>query len=182
MEEKIKIKKREIYLTLFVLLSLYFSLAETIIPKPFPWIKLGIANIATLLALEKFGEKMAIEVTILRIFIQGVMLGTLLSPGFIISFFSGIVSISGMIFLYRFRESLSLISISLVSGFLHNLTQLIVVYILMFRNVDITNRAILAFILIFLGIGALSGIITGYIAEKIQIRKVNIYNEKIFWN
>ena len=88
MEEKIKIKKREIYLTLFVLLSLYFSLAETIIPKPFPWIKLGIANIATLLALEKFGEKMAIEVTILRIFIQGVMLGTLLSPGFIISFFS----------------------------------------------------------------------------------------------
>ncbi|MBP6322850.1 MAG: Gx transporter family protein, partial [Fusobacteriaceae bacterium] len=106
----------------------------------------------------------------------------LLSPGFIISFFSGIVSISGMIFLYRFRESLSLISISLVSGFLHNLTQLIVVYILMFRNVDITNRAILAFILIFLGIGALSGIITGYIAEKIKIRKVNIYNEKIFWN
>lgn len=173
-EKKDFINKEELYLTSLVLLSLYFSLAENIIPKPFPWMKLGIANIATLIALEKFGKKMALETVLLRVLIQGVMLGTLLSPGFIISLLSGVISTSGMIFLYKFRENLSLIAISLVSGFLHNLIQLIVVYFLMFRNVNINNKAILIFILIFLGIGAISGLIIGLITERIRIRKVRI--------
>ncbi|MGL5520554.1 MAG: Gx transporter family protein, partial [Cetobacterium sp.] len=72
--------KRRRYLTAFVLLALYLSLIETLIPKPFPWMKLGLANIATIIALEKFDEKMAIEILLLRIFIQGMMLGTLFSP------------------------------------------------------------------------------------------------------
>ncbi|MGL5278860.1 MAG: Gx transporter family protein, partial [Cetobacterium sp.] len=50
--------KRRRYLTAFVLLALYLSLIETLIPKPFPWMKLGLANIATIIALEKFDEKM----------------------------------------------------------------------------------------------------------------------------
>lgn len=173
-EKKDFINKEELYLTSLVLLSLYFSLAENIIPKPFPWMKLGIANIATLIALEKFGKKMALETVLLRVLIQGVMLGTLLSPGFIISLLSGIISTSSMILLYKFRENLSLMAISLVSGFLHNLVQLIVVYFLMFRNVNINNKAILIFILIFLGIGAISGLIIGLITERIRIRKVRI--------
>lgn len=39
-------RKREIYLTAFVLVALYLSLAENFIPKPFPWMKIGLSNIA----------------------------------------------------------------------------------------------------------------------------------------
>ncbi|MGL6064801.1 MAG: Gx transporter family protein [Fusobacteriaceae bacterium] len=163
--------KEELFLTAFVLLSVYLSLGESIIPKPFPWMKLGLANIATIIALEKFGSKMALEVVLLRIFIQGLMLGTLFTPSFVISLSAGIVSTLSMIYMYRFRKYLSLISISVVSGFSHNLLQLIVVYYLMFRNVDLSSRAIMLFVWIFLGLGVLSGALTGVIVEKSKIRR-----------
>ena len=68
--DTVKDKKRyEKYLILLILLSLYLSLAETLIPKPFPWLKVGLANIGGIIALEKFGKQMAVEVVVLRILI-----------------------------------------------------------------------------------------------------------------
>ena len=69
--------REEIYLIALVLLGLYLSLVENIIPKPFPWMKIGLSNIAILIALEKFNSKMAIQAILLRVFIQALMLGTL---------------------------------------------------------------------------------------------------------
>ena len=164
-------KKKEVYLTFFVLLSLYLSLMETFIPKPFPWLKFGLANIITIFVMEKYGFKMALETALLRIFIQSITLGTLLSPSFIISGLSGISSVMVMGFLYRFRKYLSLIAISSFSAMVHNLMQLVVVYFLLFRNISIYSRSVVIFIMIFLIIGIISGAITGFICEKIRIRR-----------
>ena len=101
-------RKREIYLTAFVLVALYLSLAENFIPKPFPWMKIGLSNIAVFVALEKFDSKFAVVLVLLRIFIQGLMLGTLFTPGFIISFVAGTLTTIFMIGLYKFRKYLSL--------------------------------------------------------------------------
>ena len=166
--------KRRRYLTAFVLLALYLSLIETLIPKPFPWMKLGLANIATIIALEKFDEKMAIEILLLRIFIQGMMLGTLFSPSFIISLISGGASTLLTILLFRYRENLSLIAICIAGAFLHNLTQLIVVYFLLFRSISIMSKSIFIFIWGFLFMGCVSGLITGYICEKLQLRRERV--------
>lgn len=170
-------KRKEVYLTLFVLLSLYLSLLETFIPKPFPWMKLGLANIITIFVMEKFGFKMAMETALLRIFIQSLTLGTLFSPGFIISSLSGISAISVMGFLFKFRKNLSLIAISSFSAMVHNLMQLVVVYFLLYRNISVYSRGVLVLIMVFLVIGVISGVITGFICEKIKIRKVDF--EKI---
>jgi heptaprenyl diphosphate synthase len=166
-----KEKKRELYLVVFVLLALYFSLFETIIPKPFPWMKIGLSNLATIIVLVKFGPKMAYEVLFLRIFIQGMMIGTLFTPGFFISLISGIISTSTMCFLYRFKNHLSLVSISILSAFTHNLTQLVVVYFLLFRSAEIMSKSVLIFVMIFLGIGVISGGIIGIIASKLRLRE-----------
>ena len=163
--------RREKYLIFLILLSLYLSLVETLIPKPFPWLKLGLANIGTIIALEKFGKRMAVEVTLCRIVIQGIMLGTLFSPGFIISLVSGAVSVNVMIFLYNFRKNLSLISISVLSALIHNFVQLIVVYFLMFRNMNIHSRYIMFFIVGFLFLGCAAGAVTGFIGEKLLLRR-----------
>lgn len=176
-EEKVYKKlaeKKEVYLTLFVLLSLYLSLLETFIPKPFPWMKLGLANIITIFVMEKFGFRMAMETALLRIFIQSLTLGTLFSPGFIISSLSGLSAISVMGFLFRFRSNLSLIAISSFSAMIHNLMQLIVVYFLLYRNISIYSRGVLILVMVFLLIGIISGGITGFICEKIKIRKVSL--------
>ncbi|WP_294705271.1 Gx transporter family protein [uncultured Fusobacterium sp.] len=164
-------KRREMYLTALVLVALYLSLAENFIPKPFPWMKIGLSNIAVLIALEKFDSKFALELVLLRIFIQGLMLGTLFTPGFIISLTAGSLTTIFMIGLYKFRNHFSLIAISSMSAFLHNLFQLIVVYFLMFRNISIYSKSILGFVWIFLIIGVGAGIITGFIAEKLNLRR-----------
>lgn len=168
------IKRREMYLTGLVLVALYLSLAENFIPKPFPWMKLGLSNIAVLIALEKFDSKFAMELVLLRIFIQALMLGTLFTPGFIISLTAGALTTLFMIGLYRFRDHLSLVAISSMSAFLHNMIQLIVVYFLMFRNVSIYSKSIMGFVWIFLLIGVIAGVITGFIAEKLNLRRSNI--------
>lgn len=176
-------EKRKRYIIVFVLLSLYLSLIETVIPKPFPWMKLGLSNIAIIIVLEKFDDKMALEVLLLRVFIQGLMLGTLFSPGFIISLTSGITSLFLTIIMYRYRDKLSLIAICMGGAITHNAVQLCVVYILFFRNIQIMSRAIFIFISIFLFLGCVSGIVTGYICENLHLRRERKnYNEKIFWN
>lgn len=167
------LKRREMYLTGLVLVALYLSLAENFIPKPFPWMKLGLSNIAVLIALEKFDSQFAMELVLLRIFIQALMLGTLFTPGFIISLTAGALTTLFMIGLYKFRSHLSLIAISSMSAFLHNLIQLIVVYFLMFRNVSIYSKSIMGFVWVFLLIGVIAGVITGFIAEKLNLRRSN---------
>nr|WP_307775921.1 Gx transporter family protein [uncultured Cetobacterium sp.] len=164
-------ERKRRYLTALVLLALYLSLMETLIPKPFPWMKLGLANIATIIALEKFDKKMAFEVLFLRIFIQGIMLGTMFSPSFIISLLSGGASTLLMVLLYRYRKNLSLLSICIFGAFMHNFSQLIVVYFLLFRNISIMSRSIFIFVWGFLFMGCISGAITGFIAEKLQLRR-----------
>jgi heptaprenyl diphosphate synthase len=163
--------RREKYLVFLILLSLYLSLLETFIPKPFPWLKLGLSNIGTLIALEKFGKKMAFEVVICRIVIQGIMIGTLFSPGFIISLVSGSASVCIMVMLYSFRDRLSLVSISVFSALVHNFTQLIVVYFLLFRNMNINSRYVMVFVTGFLMLGVFAGAVTGFIGEKLLLRR-----------
>lgn len=163
--------RREKYLVFLILLSLYLSLAEALIPKPFPWLKIGLSNIGTIIALEKFGKKMAAEVVICRIIIQGIMIGTLFSPGFIISLVSGVVSVSVMIFLYNFRDKLSIVAISVFSALVHNFTQLVVVYFLLFRNINLNSRYIMLFVMGFLFLGCIAGAATGVIGEKLSLRR-----------
>ncbi|WP_297406398.1 Gx transporter family protein [uncultured Cetobacterium sp.] len=165
------VDRRRKYLTALVLLALYLSLVETLIPKPFPWMKLGLANIATIIALEKFDSKMGLEVLLLRVFIQGMMLGTMFSPSFIISLISGGTSTLLTILLFRYRDKLSLIAICIGGAFVHNLTQLIVVYFLLFRNISIMSKSIFIFVWGFLFMGCISGLITGLIGEKLQLRR-----------
>lgn len=166
-----EVSKKEKYLILLILFSLYLSLLETLIPKPFPWMKIGLSNIATLIALEKFGKKIAFEVVFFRIIIQGIIIGTLFSPGFIISFISGGISFLMISFLYTYRKKLSLVSISMFTALIHNFIQLLVVYVLLFKNIEIKTKYTVFFILGFLGLGCISGFITGIIGEKLLLRR-----------
>jgi heptaprenyl diphosphate synthase len=155
-----------------ILLALYFSMLENFIPKPFPWLKFGLSNIASIIAVQKFGMKMGLRVTFYRIMIYGVVFASLFTPGFIISFCAGIVSTlatGSLIYLKKF----SITAVSAVSGMVHNMIQLIVVYFLLFRNIDIFERGILIFTGSFLLMGAVAGIITGALAVKMFKKSIS---------
>ena len=171
--ESYKNKKQEAYLISFILMALYFSLLENLIPKPFPWMKLGLANLAGILAMQKFGSRMAYKVLFFRIFIQGLMLGTLFTPGFFVSLGAGFISTSLMCFLYKFNRHFSLVAISSSAAVSHNISQLFLVYIFFFRGIELYSRSVLIFVAIFLAIGFVSGAVIGVLAEKLKIRNVS---------
>lgn len=159
-------KREAAWATALILFALYLSLLENFIPKPFPWMKIGLANIAAIIAVEKFGIKFAIEVTVLRIAIYGIFFSTVFTPGFIISFFAGVASTAVMALLYSSRK-FSTVALSSAAGVVHNIVQMMVVYLLLFRNINIMERGTMLFIFIFLAAGCINGIITGVAAVKI---------------
>jgi len=166
-----KEKRRASRLVLFLLLALYLSFLETLVPKPVPWFKIGFANMVTLLVLEKYGFKMALEQTALRIFIQNMALGTMLTPGFLISLTAGLGAVFVMGGLFSRRKKLSLVAISVAAAVFHNFIQLVVVWFLLFRSITIKSRYTLLFILFFLLLGVVSGAITGVLCARIRIRR-----------
>lgn len=169
-------KKEKAHLITLVLMALYLSFFESMIPKPFPWMKIGLANISTIIAIKKFGTKMGIRVFLLRVIIQAMMMGTLVSPSFVISFSAGLLSTLLMIFLFKYDRIFSVVAISSIAAVVHNITQLIVVYFLLFRNIDIYTKPVMVFIAVFILIAWVSGAILGIIVKKFE------KNEKIFDN
>ncbi len=106
-------------------LALIFSYVEAIIPynPGIPGIKLGIANVATVIALYKFGPKDAVAVSVIRIVIAGLLFngvfGMLYSPA------GAALSLAGMILLKK-TGLFSVTGVSMAAGVLHNLGQLLV--------------------------------------------------------
>lgn len=66
-------------------LAVGLAVAEAALPSPVPGVKPGLANIMTLVVLTRFGLRVAAWVSVLRVVGSGILLGTVLSPGFVLS-------------------------------------------------------------------------------------------------
>jgi heptaprenyl diphosphate synthase len=80
--EETRINHRITILSLIVALGVVLHRLEILIPLPSPWIKLGLANVMTLVTLIFFGLRDAVTVTLLRIMLGSIIGGTFLSPTF----------------------------------------------------------------------------------------------------
>ena len=80
--EETRINHRMAILSLIVALGVVLHRLEILIPLPSPWIKLGLANVMTLVTLIFFGLRDALTVTLLRIMLGSIIGGTFLSPTF----------------------------------------------------------------------------------------------------
>lgn len=160
--EDVKIKK----IALLVSVASVLQVAESFFPQIVPGVKLGLANMIVLIALVNIGFRAAIEIAIMRTLISSLILGTFLSPGFILSFTSAITSTLVMAGLYRLSSGsknvfLSLIGISIIGAITHNITQLGLVYLLLIKNTG------LFLLLPWLGISSvITGWVTGIVASQ----------------
>ncbi|WP_286953247.1 MULTISPECIES: Gx transporter family protein [Aminobacterium] len=143
--------KAMIVIGLLVGLALTIHVAEAQIPMVFPGIKLGLANIITLMALDLYGWKEALMVTLLRVGLGAFFTGNAIS--FLCSFTGGLLSCLFMIELHRrFKESVTLPYISIAGAISHNIGQLIVI-VLIIQNL---------YVFLYLPVLLVSGVITGY--------------------
>ncbi|MGC9312515.1 MAG: Gx transporter family protein [Sediminispirochaetaceae bacterium] len=152
-------------IALFAAISLFLSIVELVIPKPFPFFRLGLANLPLLIALTFFQTGEFLLLVMLKIFGQAIVAGTLFSYVFL---FSAVGSVaSGMIMLSLRRAYprwVSLAGISVAGAFGSNCAQLLFAAWLIFGR---STRLIAP---PFLLIGTISGILLGLTAGYILRR------------
>lgn len=115
------------------------QVAESLIPHPVPGVRLGLANIITLITLAEGGLGAAMEVALLRTVVASLALGSFLTPGFILSFCSAAASTLVMWALWRFSArfpaaGFGLPGISVAGAAAHALVQLLLAYLLLVRH------------------------------------------------
>lgn len=154
-------------IALLVSCASVLQMIEYLFPQPLPGVKLGLANMIALVALVNLGFGVAIEIAILRTIISSFILGTFLSPTFILSFSAAVISTLVMGFFYKlstikYKLPFSIIGISLLGAITNNLVQISLVYLLLIRHEGV-------FLLLpWLGVSALiTGWITGFIASEV---------------
>lgn len=147
-------KNRQVtYVGIMVALALVLQLVEGMIPLPFiaPGVKLGLANIISLLAIIYFGFRQALLVVFLRVCMGAFLSGRLYSIAYggIGAFFSILIM---AIFYYRFTKYFSVHGISILGAVAHNIGQIFMASLL----IDTVS------IFRYLPILMVSGLITGY--------------------
>lgn len=161
-------ENREIVkIALLVSCACVLQVAETLIPHPVPGVRLGLANLITLVALVNMGFGMSLQIALLRTLISSLILGTFLSPSFLLSFSGSLVSTLVMGTLFKLsagghRVRFSLVGISIMGSLGHNGTQIGLAYLLLVKN-----SAILLLWPWLLISGVIMGWITGTIAIQV---------------
>lgn len=139
------------------------SLAEAVIPSPLPGIKPGLANIVTLLVLARHGMRAAAWVSILRVVAGSLVLGTFLSPSFILSLGGAGASLAALALARWLPGSLfGAVSVSILSSFAHIAGQLLIVYFWL-----IPHAGVLYLVPVFAAAALLFGTVNGLIAAKL---------------
>jgi heptaprenyl diphosphate synthase len=140
-------------------LCLFFSTIEYLIPKPVPYIRLGLANIPILLGLDLLPVGYIFLITAVKVIGQGLLNGTFASYVFLFSLSGSIASTCVMILAHRIgRNAISLLGVSILGALASNAVQILLSIQFIFGS----NARIIA--PVFLGFGTASGIAMGIFA------------------
>lgn len=152
--------RKLVLLALMIALSMGLHAAENMLPFlfPMPGIKLGLANIITVMCLYLFQRREVLIVVILRVILVGLIAGSLLTPGFWISGSGAFLSFLAMAAVCRFPK-FSSVGVSLVGAAAHNIGQLMMVALLM------GSRAVFFYLPWLLFWAVPMGLLTGFSAK-----------------
>lgn len=153
-------------LALTVSFALILSFVESRIPAfvAIPGVKVGLANIAVIFTLYKFGIKEAIAVSAVRVILVSMLFG---SPVSLIYSFTGAVLSLSVMFLLKKLTPLGEVAISVVGGVSHNIGQIGAASVMLGTNVVVYY---LPFLLLS---GTVAGIAVG-VASALLIKKVDL--------
>ena len=144
-------------------IAVALSLVEFFFPSPIPGVKPGIANIIILYTIFKFDLKMAIWVSIIRVFVTSIVLGSFLSPTFFLSLSGALFSLLSLIIFKNLSPKyFSLISFSLIASLAHIIGQFIIV-----RLWIIPHNGIFYLLPIFILSAFIFGLVNALVTNKL---------------
>lgn len=146
---------------------MFFATIEYLLPKPLPFLRLGLANIPILASLRLLHPREVALVALLKVLGQALVNGTLASYVFLFSVAGTFASTALMLLVSRLSPRLiSLIGVSLVGSLTANAAQVALSVAFVF------GAASVVMVPIFLVVGLVSGIVVGVIAEVFTARSV----------
>lgn len=154
------------FLALTISFAMILSFIESRIPAftAIPGVKVGLANIAVIFTLYKFGVYEAIVVSLLRVVLVSMLFGN--PQSFLFSVAGAVLSLTVMILLKKLVRAPEVV-VSVSGGIMHNIGQIIMASIVLGTNV-------VAYYLPFLLLsGTLAGIVVG-VASATLIKKVKL--------
>ncbi len=152
--------------------GLILFLFESAIPRPLPWLKPGLSNLVTIIALYCYGFRAAFLVMLLRVITGAFVLGTLFNPVFLFALSGGVVATIFMAFLVtNFGKTFSILGVSLLGAFTHNFVQILLAAFLVVGSTQILYLMPIM-LLSSLFSGFLVGIFAHYIIQKMEVFKI----------
>lgn len=154
--------RKMVIISLMISGALVLSLIDSriILISVMPGIKIGIANIITLIVIRLFSWKEALLVTIVRCLLAGIFSGNPVS--LILSLAGGVLSTLAMSALFRtYPRFLSMAGISVCGAEVHNMGQLLAVSAL------VGTPSVYVYVPYLLAAGAVSGFCMGILSGKV---------------
>ena len=159
------------YSVVLLSISLILSYIEALIPLNIGnlGVKIGLANISTLISLHILDTKWTFFINIVRLIVIGILFGNVIR--FALSCAGFLLSFVVMVFLLN-ELSFSIVTTSIFGGVFHNIGQIIALAFIM------KNKSVLSLIPIYILIGIFSGLIIG-ILSKIILKNLSILHLNI---
>ncbi|MCM8900970.1 Gx transporter family protein [Caldicoprobacter algeriensis] len=161
--------RKMVMLALIISQALVLHLIEGFMPVVAPGIKLGLANIMTLVTLVLFGFKEALVVVIVRSVLGSLLAGSV--TAMLYSLAGGILSCLVMGWLYfRWRAYFSMMGISTAGAIFHNIGQLLVAS-WVFGTIGILFTYLPVLTVAAVGTGFFVGLASRYIIKYLEEQK-----------
>lgn len=153
--------RKLVFFSLAVTLATALGFLEMLLPNPLPLpgVKLGLANIVTLMVLSMYGLKEGLSVALLRVLFASLLAGTFFSVSFMLSLSGAVLSTLTMSFFFRYFSTFSIIGVSMAGAVMHNVGQLLMAAFL------IQTPYIFYYLPVLLLAGIPTGLVTGYLAR-----------------
>ena len=161
--------KRIANISMLIALAIIFSYVEVLIPISIgiPGIKMGLANIVIVIALYSLNLGDVWMISIIRIFIIGIMFGNFMSIAYSLS--GAVVSLTIMAIIKK-SNILGIMGTSIIGGVSHNIAQLLVAMFV------VSNKVVLYYMPVLI----IAGVITGAMIGILSQREVNILKDYFF--
>jgi heptaprenyl diphosphate synthase len=142
-------------------LCLFLSTVEFLIPKPIPYLRVGIANLPILLGLELLTPSQVLLLIVLKVLGQGLVGGTLVSYVFLFSAVGSVTSGAVMLAVHRLLgKRVSAVGVSVAGALFSNTAQIALARLLIFGES--------AWLIAppFLAVGTMTSVLLGVLAGR----------------
>ena len=155
--------KRLVLLAMLTAVAMILSYVESLLPSVgIPGVKMGLANIAVIFALFRFGWKEAAALSLVRVVLVSLLFG---SVGAMLYSLAGAVLSLAVMALLRRIDRFSTVGISVAGGVAHNAGQILMAMLIL------QTKQLLGYLPVLGVSGIAGGVLTG-LAAALLIRRI----------